>query len=63
MSYFDKCSICKYNISCNYFAPFCDLAEMPIYDEKDCPLNKQKEQTSGEKENDRKWFYKRKLFL
>ena len=54
MSYFEKCSICKYNISCNYFAPFCDIAEMPIYDEKDCPLNKNKENTSGEKENDRK---------
>ena len=36
-----KCSTCKYNISCNYFEPFCDLAEMPIYDEKDCPIIKQ----------------------
>ena len=37
----EKCSTCKYNISCNYFKPFCDLAEMPIYDEKDCPIIKQ----------------------
>ena len=41
MSYREKCMNCKYNISCNYYQPFCDLAEMPIESENDCPLKKE----------------------
>lgn len=38
MNYREKCMTCKYNISCNYYQPFCDLCEMPIETEEDCPL-------------------------
>lgn len=41
MSYREKCMNCKYNISCNYYQPFCDLAEMPIESENDCPFKKE----------------------
>ena len=50
-----KCSTCKYNIGCNYFEPFCDLAEMPIYDEKDCPIIKQSKNNNKIENTDRSW--------
>ena len=49
-----KCSLCKYNSSCNFYDPYCDLTESYVYDESDCPLNKTEEEISGGNDDDRK---------
>ena len=41
MSYQDECINCEYNINCNYYHPYCDLSEMWILSENDCPLKKE----------------------
>lgn len=45
-SYRKTCEFCKYNISCNYFEPYCDLADNWVSDEGECPLKKNKNETA-----------------
>lgn len=51
-----RCEWCKYNISCNYYEPFCDIKENWVSDTDECPLKKNKNTDSrkdgeGEKED------------
>lgn len=51
-----RCEWCKYNISCNYYEPFCDINENWVSDTDECPLKKNKNTDSrkdgeGEEEN------------
>lgn len=50
------CEWCKYNISCNYYEPYCDLLEKDVSDTGECPLKKNKndstEETAKEKKED-----------
>lgn len=51
-----RCEFCKYNISCNYYEPFCDIKENWVSDTDECPLKKNKNTDSrkdgeGEKED------------
>lgn len=32
------CAFCKYNMSCDYRTPYCDLIEKEVESEDDCPL-------------------------
>lgn len=51
-----RCEWCKYNISCNYYEPFCDINEDWVSDTDECPLKKNKndstEETAKEKKED-----------
>ena len=38
------CAFCKYNMSCDYRVPYCDLIDKPIKSADECPLkNEEKE--------------------
>ena len=51
-----RCEWCKYNISCNYYEPFCDINEDWVSNTDECPLKKNKtdstEETAKEKKED-----------
>lgn len=34
----EQCQTCKYNVSCNYYEPYCDLKEIWVSDSDECPL-------------------------
>ena len=55
-SYRKRCEFCKYNMSCNYYEPYCDLADNWVSDMDECPLKKNNNMDSrkdgeGEKED------------